>query len=120
MRTYSERVQTFTGGMNCTDAPYLLPPNESPFLQNLTLRGGALRSRRGKTLLASAPMGVLSCAPFLYRGWMLLHIQDRIRAVKLVETDDGVPAGSAQAPFADPDFPLAAGVWFQYRGDVYY
>lgn len=120
MKRYSEHVGLFTGGMNCTDAPFLLPANESPLLQNLTLRGGALRSRRGKTLLASAPMGVLSCAPFLFRGWMLLHIQDRIRAVKLIETDDGVPAGSAQAPYADPDFPRIPGVWFQYRGDVYY
>lgn len=120
MKRYSEQVGLFTGGMNCTDAPFLLPANESPLLQNLTLRGGALRSRRGKLQIASAPMGVLSCAPFLFHGWMLLHVQDRIRAVKLVETDDGVPAGSAQAPYADPDFPLAAGVWFRYRGDVYY
>ena len=120
MKRYSEQVGLFTGGMNCTDAPFLLPANESPLLQNLTLRGGALRSRRGKLQIASAPMGVLSCAPFLFHGWMLLHVQDCIRAVKLVETDDGVPAGSAQAPYADPDFPLAAGVWFQYRGDVYY
>ena len=120
MKRYTEHVGLFTGGMNCTDAPFLLPANESPFLQNLTLRGGALRSRRGKTLLASAPTGVLSCAPFLYRGWMLLHIQDRIRAVKLVETDDGVPVGSVQVPFADPAFPLVPGVWFSYRGEVYY
>ena len=120
MKRYTEHVGLFTGGMNCTDAPFLLPANESPFLQNLTLRGGALRSRRGKTLLASAPTGVLSCAPFLYRGWMLLHIQDRIRALKLVETDDGVPVGSVQVPFADPAFPLVPGVWFSYRGEVYY
>ena len=120
MKRYSEHVGLFTGGMNCTDAPFLLSANESPFLQNLTLRGGALRSRRGKLQIASAPTGVLSCAPFLFRGWMLLHVQDRIRACKLIATDDGVPVGTSQAPFVDPDFPLVPGVWFLYRGDVYY
>ena len=120
MKRYTEHVSLFTGGMNCTDAPFALPANESPFLQNLTLRGGALRSRRGQVQIASAPMGVLSCAPFLYHGWMLLHVQDRIRACKLIETDDGVPFGTSQAPYADPDFPLTPGVWFLYRGDVYY
>ena len=120
MKRYTERVGLFTGGMNCTDAPFLLPANESPLLQNLTLRGGALRSRRGKLQIASAPMGVLSCAPFLFHGWMLLHVQDRIRACKLIETDDGVPFGTSQAPFADPDFPRTPGVWFLCRGDVYY
>lgn len=120
MKRYSEHVGLFTGGMNCTDAPFLLPASESPLLQNLTLRGGALRSRRGKAQIASAPTGVLSCAPFLFHGWMLLHVQDRIRACKLAETDDGVPVGSNQAPYADPDFPHVPGVWFQYRGDVYY
>ncbi len=120
MKRYTEHIPLFTGGMNCTDAPFTLPANESPQLQNLTLRGGALRSRRGMMQIASAPMGVVSCAPFLYHGWMLLHVQDRIRACKLIETDDGVPAGSAQAPFAEPDFPRTPGVWFLYRGDVYY
>ena len=120
MKRYSEHVGLFTGGMNCTDAPFLLPANESPLLQNLTLRGGALRSRRGKLQIASAPTGVLSCAPFLFRGWMLLHVQDRIRAVKLIETDDGVPVGTSREPFADPAFPLVPGVWFRYREDVYY
>ena len=120
MKRYTERISLFTGGMNCTDAPYLLPPNESPFLQNLTLRGGALRCRRGMVQIAQAPGGVLSCAPFLFRGWMLLHIQDRIRAVKLVETDDGVPFGSVQIPYSDPGMPLEPGVWFQYRGEAFY
>ena len=120
MKRYTEHVPLPSGGMNCTDAPFLLPANESPYLQNLTLCGGALRCRRGQTQLASAPAGVLSCAPFLYHGWMLLHAQERIRAVKLIETDDGVPVGAQQAPFADPGFPCEPGVWFSYRGDVYY
>lgn len=120
MKRYTEQIPLPTGGMNCTDAPFTLPANECPLLQNLTLRGGALRSRRGREQIASSPMGVLSCAPFLYHGWMLLHVQDRLRAVKLIETDDGIPVGSSQLPFADPDFPLVPGVWFLYRGDVYY
>ena len=54
MKRYTEQIPLPTGGMNCTDAPFTLPANECPLLQNLTLRGGALRSRRGREQIASS------------------------------------------------------------------
>ena len=82
-----ERFENLTGGLNRFESGVLLRGGESPFLQNLTYRGGALCCRRGQKRLAQLRPGALCCAPELFHGWLVAHIGSAVWAVKLVRSE---------------------------------
>lgn len=122
MKVYTETIGPLTGGMNRLDPDLSLGAHESPFLQNLTWRGGDLCCRRGQVPAAQTLSGVLAAAPELFHGWMVLHAQDTIRAVKMAQDDPASEreTGSAQIVFARQTFPQFSGVFFRWRDDLYY
>lgn len=122
MKVYTETIGTPTGGMNRFDPELSLSACESPFLQNLTWRGGTLCCRRGQVSVGQTLSGVLAAAPALFHGWLVLHAQETIRAVKLQQTvpADERPVGTAQILLARQTFPRTSGVFFRWREDLFY
>lgn len=122
MKEYSETFRDLTGGINLRDPAFRLRGGESPFLQNLTWRNGALRCRRGQVLLGRMLPGVLACAPALFHGWLVAHVQGQIRAIRL--TDDDATAetavGRQQIALYDPTLPRLGGTFFRWRDALYY
>lgn len=131
MRRFVETFENLTGGMNRFDPDFRLKGHESPFLQNLTWHNGVLCSRWGQTKKHTLPkrgallqeIAYVSCAPFLYHGWMLAQGSDNIYAVKLRQ--EGVPneqtvGTCVRVMLGASDLPDSTGVFVRYREDVYF
>ena len=116
-----ERFENLTGGLNRFESGVLLRGGESPFLQNLTYRGGALCCRRGQKRLAQLRPGALCCAPELFHGWLVAHIGSAIWAVKLVRSERTERAErTIRVPLTDARLPQTAGTFFRWRDELYY
>lgn len=120
-REYVEDFSNLTGGMNRFDLDFKLKGNESPFIQNLSWHNGVLCSRWGQAAIKQLNANVVTCAPFLFHGWLIAHCQDRYVACKIQltgEVENERSVGTVIQPTKVP--PVEAGTFFRYREDVYY
>lgn len=124
-REYVESFQNLTGGINRFDLDYRLKGNESPFLQNLSWHNGTLTSRLGQVEKYDVDQSVAATSPFLWHGWLLLHANRALYAVKIQsesgQQDEGTivrlqsPLGSQVSVNT-----YTPGTFFQYREWVFY
>lgn len=112
---YAITFESLNGGLNLWELDYRLDANESPEMQNLMWRDGALNCRDGQVWLdSSRGRGVgLTLYSQLFHGHGFAHIGDKLyyfdptlESVAMTELTNGLPE--------------TRGTFFQYDGALYY
>lgn len=107
------------GGLNNWELDYRLGNNESPEMENLIWKDGALCCRDGQTrLTAETPGTGWSAYERLFWGNGFLHIGDALYRVEL--NDPEAEAESLSYVKVLGGVPENAGTWFVYDGDLFY
>lgn len=124
-REYVETFQNLTGGMNRFDLDFKLKGNESPFIQNLSWHNGVLCSRWGQVAKYNVDQSVTAASSFLWHGWLLLHANRALYAVKIQSENGQQDEGTIvrlQSPLGSPVSvnTYTPGTFFQYREWVFY
>lgn len=107
------------GGLNNWELDYRLNANESPEMENLIWKEGALVCRDGQTRLTTATPGKgWSAYERLFWGYGFFHIGDSLYRVKLDDPD--APAESLTYDKVVGGVPENRGSWFVYDGALFY
>lgn len=115
----AEHVLTFpplTGGLNLYSPDYQLNNNESPDMENLWWRDGALCSRPGQLLKLDAANGTegVSCYSELFNGYLVAQMSDGLYYCEPDEPDEY----SALYSFAGASIPH--GTFIRYGDSLYF
>lgn len=107
---YTVSFPRLDGGLNLYELSYRLNANESPDMQNLHWRNGALGCRDGqKWLIEPAASGEIGYTAFRDLFWdhIFVHVDDEIRCVD--------PSGQSPAyAVLKEDVPIGRGTFFRY------
>ena len=119
-REYVIDFPRLDGGLNNWELDYRIDANESPEMENLIWRDGALCCRDGQArVTASTPGAGWSAYDRLFFGYGFFHIKDALYCVYL---DDGPPEKDETLTYDKVlgGVPQNRGSWFVYDGALYY
>lgn len=114
---YNLTFDKLTGGLNLYAPDYQLKLNESPDMENLLWKNGALCSRFGQSYLYQNPYidSGITCYQELFHGYMFLHLDGFLYCSK---PEDGMSLRALQYP------PYVVnnnrGTFFRYGEDLLY
>ena len=103
---YTVTFENLNGGINLAELDYRLPPNESPEMENLLWKNGALNARPGQNYVSDTLLGTpYACHGRKFHGKVISHCGSALYADD-VQFYSGVPEN--------------AGTFFEYLGNLYY
>lgn len=113
-KEYVQNFPMLTGGLNIFELDYRLDPNESPEMENLMWREGALNCRDGQVWLTEAELGNGICTyDRFFKGYIFAHISTKLYCFDpAAETVTGTELISGM--------PEVRGSWFVYNDKLYY
>lgn len=113
-KEYVQNFPMLTGGLNIFELDYRLDPNESPEMENLMWREGALNCRDGQVWLTEAELGNGICTyERFFKGHIFAHISTKLYCFDpAAETVTGTELISGM--------PEVRGSWFVYNDKLYY
>ena len=102
---YTVTFENLNGGINLAELDYRLPPNESPEMENLLWKNGALNARPGQNYVSETLLGTpYACHGRKFHGKVISHCGTKLYADD-VQFYSGVPEN--------------AGTFFEYLGNLY-
>lgn len=117
-KEYTVDFPRLDGGLNNWELDYRLNNNESPEMENLIWKDGALCCRDGQTRLTGETPGTgWSAYERLYWGNGFFHIGD---AIYRMEPDTDAEPETLSYVKVLEGVPENAGTWFVYDSDLYY
>lgn len=113
-KEYVQNFPMLTGGLNIFELDYRLDPNESPEMENLMWREGALNCRDGQVWLTEAELGNGICTyERFFKGYIFAHIGVKLYCFDpTAEEVEGVELYSG--------LPEIRGSFFLYNDKLYY
>lgn len=110
---YVLTLSGLSGGINIREPDWALKPGESPKIENLIFRNGALCSRDGQVYLDAETHGTFYAAferPF--RGFIVSHCGTKLLARE--------PSSPFSVTTLIGSVPANPGCFFEYNGDLFY
>lgn len=113
-KEYVQSFNTLAGGLNIFELDYRLDPNESPEMENVMWREGALNCRDGQVWFTETELGTgISTYDRFFKGHIFAHIGSELYYFDpTAEEVEGVQVYTG--------LPEVRGSWFLYNDRLYY
>lgn len=113
-KEYVQNFPALTGGLNLFNLDYMLSPNESPEMENIMWREGALNCRDGQLWASETELGTgYSTYERFFKSHIFAHIGDKIYCF------DPTPDPMTHTQLIS-GLPAIRGAWFVYNDKLYY